>query len=206
MTKIKICGLSRFADIDAVNRWRPDYVGFVFAASKRRVTMQEAAELSRRLDPAICPVGVFVNTGADEIIAAVAAGIIRAVQLHGQESPEQVMALRRQLPKTVPVMKAVGMEAGREQELAGWQQSSAEYLLLDAPKAGSGAVFDHNLIEKGQSLTKPWFLAGGINGDNVIPLIRRFAPYGIDVSSGVETGGCKDPQKIEFIIRRVRNE
>jgi len=206
MTKIKICGLSRVADIHAVNRWRPDYAGFVFAPSKRRVTIREAEELSRMLHPAVCPVGVFVNAGSDDIIAAVAAGIIRAVQLHGQESLEQVQALRKQLPETVPIIKAVGMEPGREQELAGWQQSSAEYLLLDAPKAGSGAVFDHSLIEKCKILDKPWFLAGGLRGDNVIPLIRSFAPYGIDVSSGVETGGCKDPEKIELIIRRVRNE
>lgn len=204
MTKIKICGLRRIEDIQAVNRWQPDYAGFVFAASRRRVTMEEAQGLSRMLHPAICPVGVFVNAGADEIIAAVTAGIIRAVQLHGQETPKQVMTLRKQLPESVPVIKAVGMETGRE--LAGWQQSSAEYLLLDAPKAGSGAVFDHNLINNYQIFTKPWFLAGGINENNVIPLLRRFAPYGIDVSSGVETWGCKDPEKIKLIIRRVRNE
>lgn len=204
MTKIKICGLRRMEDIKAVNRWKPDYAGFVFAASRRRVTMDEAQGLSRMLHPAICPVGVFVNAGIDEIMAVVKAGIVRAVQLHGRESPEQVLILQKQLPESVPVIKAVGIETGRE--LAGWQQSSAEYLLLDAPKAGSGAVFNHNLIKKDQIFTKPWFLAGGINEDNVIPLISRFMPYGIDVSSGVETGGCKDPEKIELIIRRVRNE
>lgn len=206
MTKIKICGLRRMDDIHAVNRWRPDYAGFVFAAGRRRVTMQEAAVLSRMLDPAICPVGVFLNAGAEEIKAAVAAGIIRAVQLHGRESPEQVLALRKQLPAAVSVIKAVGMEAGRERELINWQKSAADFLLLDAPKAGSGTAFDHSLIEKSGSLQKPWFLAGGIGEDNVIPLIRRFSPYGIDVSSGVETEGFKDPGKIESMIRRVRNE
>lgn len=206
MIRIKICGLRRMADIYAVNRWRPDYAGFVFAASRRQVSIKEAKELSRMLHPDICPVGVFVNAGADEIIAAVADGIIRAVQLHGEESLDKVLALRKLLPRTIPIMKAVKMAADREQELARWQQSSAEFLLLDAPNAGSGVTFDHNLIEKGGSLAKPWFLAGGISADNAAPLIRRFTPFGIDVSSGVETDGCKDPEKIELIIRRVRNE
>lgn len=206
MTKIKICGLRRLQDIEAVNRLRPDYVGFVFAKSKRQVTMAEAALLSRELDSSITPVGVYVDAAAEDIAAAVTAGIIRVVQLHGHETLEQLSRLRELLPAGTPVIKAVGMTAGKEQELSRWQQSDVSYLLLDAAEAGSGTVFDHTLIGACEAITKPWFLAGGINQENAADLIRRFAPYGIDVSSGAETDGYKDPKKIEAIIRSVRNE
>ncbi|MGL5433884.1 MAG: phosphoribosylanthranilate isomerase [Lachnospiraceae bacterium] len=206
MTKVKICGLRRLEDIEAVNRWKPDYVGFVFAPSKRRVSMQEAAVLSCKLQAGICPVGVFVDADVAEIAEAVSRKIIGMIQLHGHETVEQIRHLRSQIPATVPIIKAIGMVPGKEQEIRYWQQEENEYLLLDAARAGSGAVFDHTLIENNRPILKPWFLAGGISEDNVVSLIRRFSPYGVDVSSGVETDGYKDPGKIEAIIRRVRNE
>lgn len=204
MTKIKICGIRREEDIDIVNDLRPEYVGFVFAPSRRRISLKEAANLSRRLHPDICPVGVYVNAGTEDVVRAAELGVIRMVQLHGQESAAQIRELKALLPAGVPVMKAVSMETG--QELKRWQDSEADYLLLDAGSAGGGQLFDHRLLERAEEIRKPWFLAGGMNPDNAPEAIRRFTPYGIDVSSGVETDGYKDRKKVEMMIRRVRYE
>lgn len=210
MTKIKICGLRRMEDILAVNERMPEYVGFVFAESRRQVTLETATELSRRLRPEICPVGVYVDADTEEILTAVGAGAIRMVQLHGHETPSQAGSLKKRLPPGIPVMKAVRMEPGSD--LTAWAASDADYLLLDAGTGGTGQTFDHSLLSGlaaagiGGRTGKPWFLAGGMNPDNAPGAVRRYAPYGIDVSSGVETNGYKDPMKIEMMIRSVRNE
>lgn len=203
-TKIKICGIRRPQDVQAINTLLPEYTGFVFAPSRRQVSLDEAKDLSRQLHPSVCPVGVYVNADEAEIIKAVVSGAIRAVQLHGEESCRQVRELKACLPAGIPVIKALRMEAGHS--LREWQESEADYLLLDAAAAGSGRPFDHELLVQAGEIRKPWFLAGGMNPDNVSPAIRRFAPYGIDVSSGVETVGNKDIRKMEMLIRRVRYE
>lgn len=202
MTKIKICGLTRPGDMEAVNRFMPDYIGFVFAPSRRQVTPEQAAKLSRMLRRDICPVGVFVNEQEDVICRIAEQGIIRMVQLHGQEPPEEVRRLKNRIK--APVIKAIRMEAGHR--LDEWQQSEADYLLLDAGAGGTGAMFDHRLLAEMERLIKPWFLAGGMDPDNTAEAIQQFAPFGIDVSSGVETDGKKDVRKIERMIRSVRDE
>lgn len=203
MTRIKICGLTRQEDIEAVNRFLPDYVGFVFAPGRRQVTGEQAADLRRMLRKEICPVGVFVNEPEDVMVRLAEQGIIRMIQLHGQETPELVERLHDRLP-SVPVIRAVRMEPGHR--LDEWQQSAADYLLLDAGAGGTGTMFDHGLLEGLGHLTKPWFLAGGMNPGNAAEAVRRFHPFGIDVSSGVETDGKKDERKIESMIRSVRDE
>lgn len=203
MTRVKICGLIRAADIAAVNRYLPDYAGFVFASSRRRVTPEQAEILSGMLRREICPVGVFVNAQEDAICSLAEQGIIRMVQLHGQETPEEVHHLKLRIP-SVPIIKAVRMEPGHR--LDEWQQSEAEYLLLDAGSGGTGTMFDHRLLDQIGRIRKPWFLAGGMDPDNAPEVIRQFAPFGIDVSSGVETDGKKDARKIERMIRSVRDE
>lgn len=206
MTKIKICGLARQEDIEAVNRFLPDYVGFVFAPSRRQVTSEQAKTLSGMLRRDICPVGVFVNEDEEVVCRIVEQGSIRVVQLHGQESPEEVRRLKKRLKMVgnAAVIKAVRMEP--EHRLDEWQQSEADYLLLDAGAGGTGIMFDHRLLEDMGRIRKPWFLAGGMAPDNAKEVIRRFSPFGIDVSSGVETGGKKDGRKIERMIRSIRNE
>lgn len=206
MTKIKICGLTRQEDIEAVNRFLPDYVGFVFAPSRRQVTSEQAKTLSKMLRCDICPVGVFVNEDEDVVCRIVEQGSIRVVQLHGQESPEEVRRLKKRLKMVgnAEVIKAVRMEPGHR--LDEWQQSEADYLLLDAGAGGTGTMFDYRLLEDMGRIRKPWFLAGGMAPDNAQEAIRRFSPFGIDVSSGVETGGQKDGRKIERMIRSIRNE
>lgn len=203
MTRIKICGLTRQEDIAAVNHFLPDYVGFVFAPSRRQVKAEQAADLSRMLRKEICPVGVFVNAPEDDVARLAEQGVIRMIQLHGQETPELIERLHDRVP-SVPVIRAVRMEPGHR--LDEWQQSAADYLLLDAGAGGTGTMFDHGLLEELGGLTKPWFLAGGMNPANAAKAVRRFHPFGIDVSSGVETDGKKDERKIESMIRSVRDE
>lgn len=211
MAKIKICGLTRPEDIQMVNRTEPDYVGFVFAESRRQVSIEQAAVLRAHLRPGICPVGVFVNEEEDQICQIVEHGMIEVVQLHGQETPEQVRRLRQRLnripirfPYRVLIMKAICMEPGHE--LDRWLDSEVDFLLLDTGSGGTGTTFDHELIARAGQITKPWFLAGGMNPDNAKDAIERFHPYGIDVSSGVEIDGRKNNRKIESMIRSVRDE
>lgn len=203
MTKIKICGLMREEDVSAVNTHRPDFAGFILAPSRRRVSFAQAAALSAMLDPAICPVGVFVNEDPEEILRFVNAGVIRAVQLHGQETPDMLAALKKRLaPSGIPVIRAVRMET--PDDLAPWQDSKADYLLLDAGSGGTGQTFDHSLLASVGEIKKPWFLAGGMAPENAAAAIRALHPWGIDVSSGVETDGRKDPEKIRRFIEAVR--
>lgn len=203
MTKIKICGLTRKEDVAAANELMPDYVGFVFAKSRRQVSEEQAALLQADLNPAICPVGVFVNADKGQILRLAERGIIRMVQLHGQETPKQAARLKQALaPLGVGIIKAIRMEPGVS--IREWLESEADYLLLDAGSGGTGKTFDHELLSEIGPIKKPWFLAGGMNPDNVSEAIRRFSPYGIDTSSGVETDGRKDREKMEKMVRAVR--
>ena len=185
--KIKICGLSRECDIDYVNEALPDYAGFVFAESRRKVSADQAYALKRRLDPAITAVGVFVDQDITFISELLKSGIIDIAQLHGQEDDEFISSVG------APVIKAV--RTGEKFDY------SSDYLLFDSPSAGSGKTFDWGLIPNTE---KPFFLAGGINIGNISAAMET-APYAIDVSSGVETGGVKDRDKILEIVRSVRN-
>lgn len=201
MTKIKICGLRRPEDIAAVNQYRPDYAGFVFAPGRRQVTPAQAAALVPELSPEICPVGVFVNAPEEMICGLVEAGTIRMIQFHGQETEEAITRMKRRFPD-VPVIRAVSMKENHE--LRRWDASDADYLLLDAGSGGTGHTFDHSLITQAGTIQKPWFLAGGMQPDNVQEAMASFSPFGIDCSSGVETDGWKDPAKIRQIIEKVR--
>ena len=201
MTKIKICGLRRSEDIAAVNQYRPDYAGFVFAPGRRQVTPAQAAALARELSAEICPVGVFVNAPEEMICGLVEAGTIRAIQFHGQETEEAITRMKRRFPDVL-LIRAVSMKENHE--LRRWDASEADYLLLDAGSGGTGHTFDHSLITQAGTIQKPWFLAGGMQPGNVQEAMAFFAPFGIDCSSGVETDGWKDPLKIRQMIENVR--
>lgn len=188
-------------DIAAVNCFMPDYAGFVFAPGRRQVTPAEAVVLTRKLLPKICPVGVFVNAPEDMICGLAEAGVIRAIQLHGQETEDTITRMKKRFPQ-IPVIRAVSMK--QDHELHRWEASDADYLLLDAGSGGTGHTFDHDLIKQAGNIKKPWFLAGGMNPDNVQAAIASFNPFGIDCSSGVETDGWKDPIKIRKIIEKIK--
>ncbi|MBP3459083.1 MAG: phosphoribosylanthranilate isomerase [Lachnospiraceae bacterium] len=223
MSQIKICGLKRMEDIEAVNEYRPEYIGFVFANTRRFVSDETAAELKDALDSSIKAVGVFVNEPVEHMAKLVAEGTIDMVQLHGQEDLDYVNQLRAAV-KGVPIIKAVRIDASlevtkeREQEILRENQKlideakalQVDYLLFDAKVkgilGGSGKNFDIAGLPSDEAIGMPYFLAGGIGLHNANELIQLRQPFGIDVSSAVETDGYKDREKIKEIIDAVRKE
>lgn len=201
MTKIKICGLTRNEDIEAVNRYLPDIAGFVFAESRRKVTPEQAGLLKSKLDTRIRTAGVFTDAPTELIAGLCRSGIIDIVQLHGDETEQYIRELKQKI--TCPVIKAVRVQSS--EQILQAQQLSCDMLLLDTWQkgkyGGSGKTFDHSMIPV---LEKPFFLAGGLDCSNVSQAILKCRPYGIDVSSGVETDGVKDEEKIREIIKLVR--
>ena len=198
MTLVKICGLRRKEDIEAVNRLKPDMVGFMFyPGSKRYISHEQAAELKAMLDPGIEAVGVFVNAPTEEIIQAAKDGIIDSVQLHGQEDDTMIRTIQK--ATGLPVIKAFRIETEEDIEKA--NESMADLVLLDHGAGGSGKAF---AWEKARGMRRPYLLAGGLHGGNVKQAVSTLAPLGIDVSSGAETDGWKDERKIEAIIKAVR--
>ena len=199
MTKIKLCGLSRPCDIRAANELLPDYIGFVFAPKSRRyVSPEKAAELKRMLDPGIRAAGVFVDEKPQVIEALVSRGVIDAVQLHGREDEDYIQDLRKQLGNT-RIIQAFSICS--EQDAKRAEESSADLILADSPGGGTGEVFDWTLLSK---IRRPYFLAGGLTPDNAGDAVNALAPYGVDVSSGIETGGEKDRKKMEKFVLAVR--
>ena len=187
MTKIKICGLRRLQDIEIVNKYLPDYIGFIFAENKRRtVSIDLALELKNKLDKRIKAVGVFLNQDINYILNICNLGIIDMIQLHGNEDELYIKELKSKTNLEI-------INAYKE-------DLNSDYLLLDNINPGSGEVFDWSNINTNQRL----FLSGGININN-IDLALKLNPYCIDISSGVETDGYKDELKIKEIIERIRN-
>lgn len=203
MTKIKICGLSRSQDIQAVNEALPDYIGFVFAKSRRQVSLKQAEKLKSLIDSRILTVGVFVNASSSEIARICKDNIIDIIQLHGDEDENYITELRNMIKN--PIIKAIKVQNSRKIHMA--QSLPCDYLLFDTYKkdiyGGSGESFDHSLIS---DVRKPYFLAGGLNAENIAAAITECQPYCVDISSGVETDGLKDKEKIKEIIKIVRSE
>lgn len=199
MPKIKICGLRRLKDIEIVNRYKPDYIGFVFADSKRQVSHELASQMKDNLDDNIISVGVFVDAEPDEILALFNSGIIEIAQLHGDESEDYINNLKEKTNNELKIINAV--EMSHDTDLLMHDKSRADYLLLDSGK-GSGKTFDWQLIRK--DLTKKFFLAGGIDINNVRQAVDQFNPYAIDLSSSLETDGYKDENKIKEIMEAIK--
>lgn len=195
--KVKICGLFRDIDIDYVNRVKPDYIGFVFAKKKRLVSAEQAKQLKAKLNSDITAVGVFINKDIDTLESLVKNNIIDIIQLHGDEDNAFIAALRQRV--SCPIWKAFTIRSDEDIKRA--NLSDADMLVLDNGH-GTGETFDWNLLK---NINRPYFLAGGINCDNLEQAIA-LAPYGIDCSSGAETDGVKDFEKIKFIVGRIKNE
>jgi len=199
MTKIKFCGLTRIEDIEAANELKPDYVGFVFwPRSKRLVTRGQAAELKAALDPAIKAVGVFVDEDIEVVKSLLDDGIIDIAQLHGNEDEDYINELKNKSGKQV--IKAFKIRSEDDLKLA--EESSADMVLLDSGM-GTGKTFDWDLIG---SVSKSYFLAGGLGVDNAEEAVRKLHPYALDVSSGIETDGVKDEMKMAAFANAVRKE
>lgn len=202
MTKLKLCGLTRLEDVRAANACRPDYVGFVFAPSRRQVTPEAAATLRRALEPGVQAVGVFVRQPPGRMADVVRACGLDLVQLHGGETAADIQAARQACG--VPVIAAVRVRS--QTDLAAARSLPCDYLLLDAytpdQYGGAGQAFDWTMLPED---LPPYFLAGGIRLDNLDAALSHH-PYAVDVSSGVETGGVKDPRKMAAIAARVRRQ
>ncbi len=197
MTKIKLCGLSRDDDIMVANRLHPDYIGFVFfEKSKRNVTPEQAAALKAKLEDGIKAVGVFVSSPIDFVASLLEQGIIDAAQLHGKEDEAYIAELRKRTDK--PIFQAFIVKSEEDAQRA--NVSSADMVLLDSG-IGSGNCFDWQLLS---DVNRPFFLAGGLNPENVEEALAVVNPYGVDVSSGIETGNFKDEKKMETFVRKVR--
>lgn len=199
MTKIKFCGLTRLCEIEAANELKAEYIGFVFAQKSRRyVAPEKAKELKRALDLHSSAVGVFVNEKVHTVAEFLNTGIIDIAQLHGSEGEEYIRQLRTLTDK--PVIKAFCIKSVSDTAAA--EQSSADGILLDSG-AGTGKLFDWKLI---QNIQRPYFLAGGLEINNAAAAVRKLHPYAVDVSSGIETDGRKDKQKMAAFAAAVRKE
>jgi phosphoribosylanthranilate isomerase len=213
--------LTRAEDIDAVNAFRPDYAGFVFAPRSRRyVTRERAAALSARLDGGIAAVGVFCDAGLDEIVELVKDGVIDMVQLHGHEDALYVRSLRELLPETAragaPIIQALSADFLPSRISSGCC-GEPDYFLVDNGGGGTGRAFDWGVLRglhrDGRLFPgagsapggAPFFLAGGID-EGTIAEALALAPYAVDVSSGAETNGVKDASKIARLIGAVRKQ
>ena len=192
MVKVKFCGLKRPCDIAWVNELHPDYAGFVFAGTKRRVSDETAAALRRELDPSIPAVGVFVDDELPHMASLVKKGVIQLIQLHGQEEDALVQQLQTELG--VPVIKAFSI--ANQDDIKRALESRADYILLDQGKGGTGKAFDWSLLKE---IDRPYFLAGGLTPQNAAQA-AKLRPYALDVSSGIETDGVKDRDKMTLFM------
>lgn len=190
-TYIKTCGMTRLEDIAAVNEAHPDMCGFIinFPKSKRSVSAEQQIELASRLDPTICSVGVFVDAPINQIVTLAQIGSIQAVQLHGNEDEGYIAHLRKQC--TLPIIKAFQIKNANDLDKA--EASSADMVLLDSGQ-GSGKSFDWSLLK---TFARPYLLAGGLNPQTIPEALNNLNPWGVDLSSGLETNGLKDREKIQ---------
>ena len=203
--------MRRPEDIEMANRYEPDYIGFVFAESPRKVSYEQAKELSALLNEDIVPVGVFVNEHMNIIVDLFKDGIIEIAQLHGDEDEKYIRNLKdksiEETGKQIPVINAIEIKEGADydDELLKWRDSVSDYFILDSGK-GSGKTFDWSLIDKeSEFFMNSIFLAGGLNSENLALAIEEFNPFAVDLSSSVETDGFKDEEKIEEIIEIMEN-
>lgn len=216
--KVKMCGISKVETIPAVVEAKPDYMGLVFAPSKRQVTVDQAKTLVEELhrgyaqkygsdtehdkNDTIKTVGVFVNETVDNLITIANEANLDAVQLHGDEDEAFIQSLKERT--NVEVWKAIQIRTAADTEK--WIDSSAEMLLFDAyhkdERGGTGEVFDWSSLD---AFERPFMLAGGIDSTNVARAIRTVRPYGIDISSGIETNGMKDDKKITAFTKIVKS-
>lgn len=215
--KVKMCGISKVETIPAVVEAKPDYMGLVFASSKRQVTVDQAKTLVEELhkqytkrynngaeqsnDDEIKTVGVFVNETLENLVSIAKEANLDAVQLHGDEDEAFIQSLKERT--NVEVWKAVQIRSAADAEA--WIDSRADMLLFDAyhkdERGGTGEVFDWSCLDE---FERPFMLAGGIDSTNVARAIRTVRPYGIDISSGIETDGVKDDEKIKAFTNIVR--
>jgi phosphoribosylanthranilate isomerase len=201
--KIKMCGLRRPDDIIYANEYLPDYIGFVFAESRRKVSGEEAKNLGAQLDPFIKKVGVFVNEPVRSLITISKQAGLDIIQLHGDEGEEYIKEVKHETGKEL--WKAVRVRMVKDIQEA--QRLPADKLLLDSfseeSYGGTGKVMDFAVLDQAD-IRKPYFIAGGLTVENLPEILKKAEPYGIDISSRIETEGVKDREKMLKVIQCVR--
>ncbi len=202
MTKVKICGLMEKEHVEVAVQAGADAIGFVFAPSKRKITIDKARELAKGIPPEVWKIGVFVNATKEELLTAFQEVPLDFIQYHGQETPEFVRT------NNVPSFKALSVH--NEADVIQAKQYDTDVYLFDAPgtdyQGGSGEVFDWKLMEGNDIPTEKIILAGGLNPNNVKVAIEQIKPFMVDVSSGVERNGTKDIKLIQAFIRAVKDD
>ena len=213
MVHVKFCGIRRPEDIEAVNRLKPDLAGFVFAKSKRQISKEQAVRLKKQLDPKIKTVAVLVNMQVGEAAALTNSGIADLLQLHGDEDAAYIAALRKLT--RAKIIKAIRLQGTEADNTLMKEAQQTDFYLFDTfvPDAygGTGKTFSLSLL-KGVRIEKPFFLAGGLDADNVAGIIGQVQKdailfpdfYGVDVSGGIETDGYKDAIKMEAFMKAIR--
>lgn len=198
--KIKLCGMFRECDIDFANEAKPDYIGFVleFPKSHRSIDFDTAKRLRARLAPEIKAVGVFVNSPETTCAEYANCGIIDMIQLHGNEDADYISRLRKLTG--APIIKAAKVRSSDDIRLV--QELGADFILLDNG-TGTGKMFDHSLLD-GAEIGQPFFLAGGLDPDNLKQAAEAVKPYCVDLSSGVETNKVKDKEKMLAAVKAAR--
>lgn len=206
--KIKTCGLFREEDINYANELKPDYIGFVFAESKRKVGVEKAYNLKNKLDKEIKSVGVFVNDNLDFILNLIKDKIIDIIQLHGNEDNDFLDNLKTKtnakIIKFIPVKNA--------ESILNSLNIISDFILLDNLKGGAGKTFNWNYLKEAfelnnnlkKNFNEKYFLAGGLNKENIGEALK-FNPYCVDLSGGLETDGVKDYEKMKYIINITKN-
>ena len=190
MTKIKMCGMCHIKDIEYANKILPEFVGYIFWEKSRRfITPEKAESFTEILDKRINPVGVFVNADIEYISDIAERKIINIIQLHGNEDDDYINTLRKKT--NLPIIKAFKVKSVDDVKNA--ENSQADMILLDSGY-GSGELFNHDFLK---NTNRPYFLAGGLNPENIRRIIEKFSPYAVDVSSGIETDKIKDFDKMK---------
>lgn len=202
MTKVKICGLMEKEHVEVAVQAGADAIGFVFAPSKRKITIDKARELAKGIPPEVWKIGVFVNATKEELLTAFQEVPLDFIQYHGQETPEFVRT------NNAPSIKALSVH--NEADVLQAKQYDTDFYLFDAPgtdyQGGSGEVFDWKLMAGNDIPTEKIILAGGLNPNNVKVAIEQIKPFMVDVSSGVERNGTKDIKLIQAFIRAVKDD
>lgn len=195
---VKFCGMRRREDIEAVNELKPDLVGFILDSTRKRyVDPYTISDLRKSLDPDIKAVGVFVNEDISVVVKLLTDGIIDIAQLHGTESDDYIKEVREKTG--AKIIKAFGIRS--EEDIRKAETSSADLVIVDSPGGGTGSTFDWELLKR---IRRPYILAGGLNKDNVEEAVKVLNPYGVDVSSGIETDGYKDIEKMRAFMALVK--
>jgi len=194
---VKFCGIRRSEDIKAVNEVKPDLIGFVLDRTRRRyVSPDTISGLRKDLDPKIRVVGVFVDEEISYVVKLLNDGIIDIAQLHGNESDDYIKEVREKTGALI--IKAFGIRSDEDIKRA--EASSADLVIVDSPGGGTGEPFNWELLSK---IKRPYILAGGLDADNISDAVK-IAPYGVDVSSGIETDGYKDITKMKAFMAGVK--